>query len=195
MAAESGDIKDLHKYRHSVGDVAQVTRYAPEASNTPQHGGGKPSSSQTTQVSRKYNFVKDNEGQSVNPFSARENFGGSVLSGREIMSGKQQLTPLSLTQVVELGSGNEDEEEIVYGGGGLYKDSSSSLTWKPIIPEAESPACSLTSETVLSSMLKLADKRTDSTGSEEGELGTFGELPVLSSRFCRNRRHTLANVR
>ena len=85
------------------------------------------------------------------------------------MSGRQQLTPLSLTRVVELGSGIKDEEEIVYEDGRYYEDSSPSLTWKPIIPEAESRACSLTSESVLSSMLKLADKRSNSTGSEEGE--------------------------
>ena len=41
----------------------------------------------------------------------------------------------------------------------------------------------------------LQQQRSDSTGSDEAELGTFGDIPVFSVPYSRSRRHTLANVR
>lgn len=165
MAAESGNINDLHKYQsrpmHTESEESDLFCTSPHEVPSRSSFGKSPLSGNTLDSSQK-SFL-----------------------GRQDSGVNRKLTPLALDKINLSGASDDCINENV-------TDSSSinlcKLRFNPEHDIKGDRKPKTKSNTV-------RNKRSDSITTEEAELGTFGELPVYPARFSKNRRHTLANVR
>lgn len=159
MAAESGNINDLHKYQ------------------------GRAS------------LAEEEESDQFSPTLPRSSFGMTAADplmksafGRQDSGVSRKLVPLPLEKIQLTGTSDRE---------GILDENNTNirlhcLAQLRFVSQA-TEKCSEANK--INRNASIPQQRSDSIGSEEAELGTFGELPVYPVRFSKNRRHTLANVR
>lgn len=184
MAAESGRIGDLHKYRDA--DEAKSSAENSKSLFKNYSGSAYPSHAFRRQDSGVERKALSLPIEQVLPLAANL---------RESPDTESEVTD-SETKLINSGTRLKDIETRLTDPGTRLTDSETRLTdtessrlaqlrfnMNPV--ESKGRMVRFTSP----------NQRSDSIGVDEAELGTFGDLPVYPVKFSKSRRHTLANVR